>query len=446
MIGLIEDKRTEFKIKLTDNIEKEVIAFLNTDGGNIFIGVDDKGNIKGLTGNLDLLQRTIKDRIKDNIMPSALGLFDVILNQKNDKKYIQIIIAKGNERPYYLRGMGMTPDSCFIRIGSSVESMNQEDILNLFSKRTRNSLKNIKSPKQNLEFKTLKIYYQEKGFEVNDNFLKKLDFYNDNNEFNYLAYLLADNNNISVQFAKYKGNNVSNLIENEDFGFCSLVKITDNILNKIMLENRTYTKIEYKTRKEIKLYDYNAVKELVTNALVHNDWCNGYSPKFELFDDKLVISSNGGIQEGVSQDEFLEGFSNPRNPELMRIFRDLGFVEQLGTGIQRVLKSYDKSIFNFFPNHIRVSIPFNENQFKNETSKLKYESYIFLNQLQKSIVKLIMDRPNITQDELARLLDVNKRTIIRNFKVLIDNKYIERIGANKNGYWKITDKLLEEQL
>ena len=270
MIGLTEDKRTEFKIKLTDNIEKEVIAFLNTDGGNIFIGVDDKGNIKGLTGNLDLLQRTIKDRIKDNIMPSALGLFDVILNEKNGKKYIQIIVAKGNERPYYLRGMGMTPDSCFIRIGSSVESMNQEDILNLFSKRTRNSLKNIKSPKQNLEFKTLKIYYQEKGFEVNDNFLKKLDFYNDNNEFNYLAYLLADNNNISVQFAKYKGNNVSNLIENEDFGFCSLVKITDNILNKIILENRTYTKIEYKTRKEIKLYDYNAVKELVTNALVHN--------------------------------------------------------------------------------------------------------------------------------------------------------------------------------
>ena len=320
MIGLTEDKRTEFKIKLTDNIEKEVIAFLNTDGGNIFIGVDDKGNIKGLTGNLDLLQRTIKDRIKDNIMPSALGLFDVILNEKNGKKYIQIIVAKGNERPYYLRGMGMTPDSCFIRIGSSVESMNQEDILNLFSKRTRNSLKNIKSPKQNLEFKTLKIYYQEKGFEVNDNFLKKLDFYNDNNEFNYLAYLLADNNNISVQFAKYKGNNVSNLIENEDFGFCSLVKITDNILNKIILENRTYTKIEYKTRKEIKLYDYNAVKELVTNALVHNDWCNGYSPKFELSDDKLVISSNGGIQEGVSQDEFLEGFSNPRNPELMRVF------------------------------------------------------------------------------------------------------------------------------
>ena len=438
MLALLEDKRNEFKIKLTETLEKEVIAFLNTDGGNIFIGIDDKGKIHGITGNIDLLQRTIKDRIKDNIMPSTLGLFDVVVNELHGKKYIQIIVAKGAERPYYLRGMGMTPDSCFIRVGSSVESMDGETILNLFSKRTRNSLKNIKSPKQDLEFKTLKIYYQENGFEINSNFLKKLDFYDDNDDFNYIAYLLADNNNISVQFAKYDGDDVYNLIENEDFGFCSLIKITDNILNKIMLENKTYTKIETPTRKEIKMYDYNAVKELVTNALVHNDWCNGYSPKFEMFDKKLVISSNGGIQEGVTQEEFLEGFSNPRNPELMRIFRDLNFVEQLGTGIQRVLKTYNKDIFEFFPNHIRVTIPFNKNKFKNE--ELKSVSYENLNNLQKSILKLIGDKPSITQEELARLLDVNKRTIIRNFKGLIENGYIERIGANKKGYWKVNSK------
>lgn len=441
MLGILEDKRNEFKIKLTDNLEKEVIAFLNTEGGNIFIGIDDKGNINGVTGNIDLLQRTIKDRIKDNIMPSTLGLFDVVVNELKGKKYIQIIVAKGVERPYYLRGMGMTPDSCFIRVGSSVESMNGETILNLFSKRARNSLKNIKSPKQDLEFKTLKIYYQENGFEINDNFLKKLDFYDDNDEFNYIAYLLSDNNNISVQFAKYAGDDVYNLIENEDFGFCSLIKITDNILNKIMIENKTYTKIEIPVRKEIKMYDYNAVKELITNALIHNDWCNGYSPKFEMFDNKLVISSNGGIQEGVSQEEFLEGFSNPKNPELMRIFRDLNFVEQLGTGIQRVLKAYDKSIFEFFPNHIRVTVPFNNNEFKGNNEVSKNVSLKSLNNLQKSIIKLIMDKPSITQEELARLLDVNKRTIIRNFKMLIELDYIERVGANKNGYWKVNHKL-----
>lgn len=442
MLELLEDKRTEFKVKITDDLEKEVVAFLNTDGGNIFIGIDDNGNIKSNLGNIDLLQRTIKDRLKNNIMPSTLGLFDVVVNEKNGKKYIQIIVAKGNERPYYLRGMGMTPDSCFIRVGSSVESMNNETILNLFSTRTRNSLKNIKSPKQDLEFKTLKIYYQENGYEINDNFLKKLDLYDDNNEFNYIAYLLSDNNNISVQFAKYEGNDVYNLIENEDFGFCSLIKITDNILNKIMVENKTYTKIETPTRKEIKMYDYKAVKELITNALIHNDWSNGYSPKFEIFESKLVISSNGGIQEGVSQEEFLEGFSNPRNPELMRIFRDLNFVEQLGTGIQRVLKTYDKNIFEFFPNHIRVTVPFSRNEFKKNSILSINVINEDLNKLQKSIIKLIMDNPNITQEELARLLDVNKRTIIRNFKGLLDKKYIERVGANKNGQWKINRNML----
>lgn len=87
MIELLEDKRTEFKVKITDGVEKEVILFLNTDGGNIFIGVDDKGNIQDNLRNIDLLQRTIKDRLKDNIMPSTLGLFDVIVNEKDGKIY-----------------------------------------------------------------------------------------------------------------------------------------------------------------------------------------------------------------------------------------------------------------------------------------------------------------------------------------------------------------------
>lgn len=329
----------------------------------------------------------------------------------------------------------MTPDSCFVRIGSSIQSMNMETILNMFSKRARNSLKNIKSPNQNLEFKVLKIYYQEKGFEINNNFLKKLDFYMEDGSFNYIAYLLSDNNNVSIQFAKYKGNDVYNLIENEDFGFCSLIKATDNILNKLNLENKIYTKIETPTRREIKMFDYDAVKELVTNALVHNDWCNGYSPKFEIFDNKLVISSNGGIQEGVNQEEFLEGFSNPRNPELMRIFRDLSFVEQLGTGIQRVLKVYPKDIFEFFPNHIRVSIYFRNNDFEKKTEEII--KITNLNEIQKSILKLIMDKPNITQEELGKLLGVTLKTISRNFKYLLENKYVKRVGPNKNGYWEI---------
>lgn len=433
MIDVIEDVRNEFKVKLTDKFEEEVISFLNTNGGNIYIGIDDKGNIVGINGNIDLLQRTIKDRIKDNIMPSTLGLYDVVVLEENNKKYIKIIIARGSDDPYYIKGMGMTPDSCFIRVGSSIQSMPYDMINNRVNKRTRTSLRNIVSPKQDLTFSQLKIYYEEKGFNINNNFLKQLDLYTDDGKFNYNAYLLADNNTISIRFGKYQGTNAIDLIENEDFGNCSIIKATKNILNKIEIENRIFTKIEYPERKEIKMFDFVAVREAVVNAIVHNDWSNEYAPKFEMFSDRLVISSNGGIQPSTTKEEFLEGYSLPKNKELMKVFNDLDLVEQMGTGIIRILQSYDKNSFEFFPNFIRVTFPFNENKFKNiRQDNIKNGK---LTEIQNSIIGLMLDSPTITQETLSRLLDVNIRTIQRNIKTLIEKGLIERTGATKKGEW-----------
>ena len=432
MLDVIEDVRNEFKVKLTDKFEEEVISFFNTNGGNIYIGINDKGDIVGINGKIDLLQRTIKDRIKDNIMPSTLGLYDVVTLEENGKKYIKVIIAHGSEGPYYIKGMGMTPDSCFIRVGSSIQSMPYDMINNRVNKRTRTSLRNIVSPKQNLTFSQLKIYYEEKGFNINNNFLKQLDLYTDDGKYNYNAYLLADNNTVSIKFGKYAGTNAVDLIENEDFGNCSLIKATKNILNKIEIENKIFTKIEYPERKEIKMYDFAAVREAVVNAIVHNDWSNEYAPKFEMFSDRLVISSNGGIQDSTTKEEFLEGFSLPKNKELMKVFNDLDLVEQMGTGIIRILQSYNKESFEFFPNFIRVTFPFNENKFKLTKNEIQNSN---ITETQNNIIGLMLDSPTINQETLARLLDVNIRTIQRNIKILMDMGLVERTGATKKGKW-----------
>lgn len=436
MLDVIEDVRNEFKVKLTDKFEEEVISFLNTNGGNIYLGVNDKGDIVGINGNIDLLQRTIKDRIKDNIMSSTLGLYDVVVMEENNKKYIKVIIARGSDDPYYIKGMGMTPDSCFIRVGSSIQSMPYDMINNRVNKRTRTSLRNIVSPKQDLTFSQLKIYYEEKGFNINNNFLKQLDLYTDDGKYNYNAYLLADNNTISIRFGKYEGTNAVDLIENEDFGNCSIVKATKNILNKIEIENRIFTKIEYPERKEIKMYDFAAVREAVVNAIVHNDWSNEYAPKFEMFSDRLVISSNGGIQSSTAKEEFLEGYSLPKNKELMKVFNDLDLVEQMGTGIIRILQSYDKKSFEFFPNFIRVTFPFNKDKFREENEELTE-----LTETQKSIINLMLDSPTITQEALSKLLSVNIRTIQRNIKILIEMGLIERTGATKKGEWIVNKSI-----
>ena len=96
MLETKENSRNEFKIKLTDDLEETIIGFLNSkDGGNLYIGVTDDGNIKGLSNNLDLLQRKIKDRIISNIEPSVMGLFDIEVLEEDNKKYLHITIARG---------------------------------------------------------------------------------------------------------------------------------------------------------------------------------------------------------------------------------------------------------------------------------------------------------------------------------------------------------------
>ena len=439
VLDLIESSRIEFKIKMVDNLEETIIAFLNSkDGGIIYLGINDKGKIIGLNGNLDLLQRKVKDRIISNIEPSALGLFDLEILEKDNKKYLKIIIARGLEKPYHIKGMGMTSDSCFIRVGSSNEKMSDYLISEMFKERTKNSIKNIVSPNQNLTFTDLKIYYKEKGFDVGSNFEKQLNFFTFDNKYNYLAYLLADENTISIKVAKYVGTDVDELMENYEFGYCSLIKATNRVLEKFRVENKIFTKITYPERKEQPMYDYKAVREVIINAIVHNDWSNEYPPKFEFFSDRLEVSSFGGIQNEFTEEEFLQGYSAPKNPELMRVFKDLELVEHLGTGIRRILKRYDKSIYRFFPHFIIVSIKYNENNFKYNNQSVNVIPYLNLTKVQEGIISLIEDRPSITQEEMAKLLGVTSRTIRNHIKYLVDKEYIIRIGADKNGKWAVT--------
>lgn len=438
MIDKIENSRVEFKTKLVDDLEENIIGFLNSkDGGNIYIGVTDNGKILGLNGNIDLLQRKIKDRIISNIEPSVLGLFDIEVLENSNKKYLNIIVARGLEKPYHLKGMVMTPDSCFIRIGSSNERMDEHLINKLFRERTKNSLKNIISPNQDLTFRDLKIYYAEKGFDVGENFEKQLDFYTLDGKYNYVAYLLADENRVSIKVAKYAGTDVEELIENYEFGYCSLIKATHRVLEKFITENKIFAKINYLERQEQQMYDYKAVREVIINALVHNDWSNEYPPKFEFFSDRLEVSSFGGIQNEFTKEEFLQGYSAPKNPELMRVFKDLELVEHLGTGIRRILKRYDKSIYHFFPHFIIVSIKYNENNFKYNNQNVNIISYSDLTKIQEGIMGLIENKPNITQEGMAKILGVTSRTIRNHIKYLVDNEYITRIGADKNGKWTV---------
>jgi predicted HTH transcriptional regulator len=238
-----ETNRIEYKQELTPNvdIEKEVVAFLNYhEGGYIFIGIDNEGNIRGVSDpDGDMLK--LKDRIKNNIMPSCMGLFDVQAEKRENKNIIKIIIASGPEKPYYKKKYGMSEKGCYIRIGTAAEPMPQKMIDELFAKRIRNSLGRIASNRQNLTFEQLRIYYETAGLSLNEKFASNLELLTDSGRFNYVAYLLADNNSTSIKVAKYSSKTRVDLKESNEYGHACLIRAAKQVIDKIEIENPTMT-------------------------------------------------------------------------------------------------------------------------------------------------------------------------------------------------------------
>jgi len=97
----------------------------------------------------------------------------------------------------------------------------------------------IKSHRQDLTFEQLKIYYEARGLKLNEQFASNLELLTEDGYYNYVAYLMADSNGTSIKVAKYDGLNKVHLIENNEYGYCSLIKATKSVLDKLELENRT---------------------------------------------------------------------------------------------------------------------------------------------------------------------------------------------------------------
>ena len=439
-----ETNRIEYKVKLTKDLdlEKEVVAFLNyPEGGLVYIGIDNTGNTLGVADpDGDMLK--IKDRIKNNISPSAMGLFDVVAEEKEDKTIIKIIVASGSEKPYFKKKYGMTEKGCFIRIGTAAEPMPQKMIETLFASRTRDSIGKITSPRQDLGFEQLSIYYQENGKALNKHFKKNLELLTEDGRLNYAAYLLADVNNISIKVAKYKGLNRVELVENNEYGYCSLIKATKSVLDKIAVENTTFATITSRERIERRLWNPVALREAILNALVHNDYTREVPPKFEIFNDRIEITSAGSLPEGLSKEDFFEGVSIPRNKELMRVYKDLELVEQLGSGVPRILQSYGKECFRFmdsftrmvFPSSVPVHIEEAQEDFKVGLVDGLVDGLV---ESQQKIVRLIVENPKISKREMAKEIGISSTAIDNNIKSLKEKGLVERRGSDRTGYWEV---------
>ena len=184
------------------------------------------------------------------------------------------------------------------------------------------------------------------------------------------------------------------------------------------------------------------MREAVINAIVHNDYSFEVPPKFEIFPDRLEITSAGRLPESLTREEFFNGISIPRNKELMRIYRDVELVESLGSGIPRILRAYGEDCFKFTDNFIRIILPISAHDHASNHASNHASDHASV-QVEKLVSILTGE---MGRSELQGLLSIKNRDYFRTdyLSPAISNGYIELTIPDKpnsqNQKYRLTAK------
>ena len=424
-----EDEKQEFKTSLgeLDKGIDSLAAMLNKHcKGTIYFGVDNKGEVIGLNDQLG--EETIKkisSRIQEILKPTIIPeiAFDFF-----DKKRIIKISAKGNNRPYSSRG------NYLIRVGSENKKIDPDLLGDLFFASEKASIENLESINQNQTFNELKQMYVNAGLTINDkNFEENLHL-KINGKYNYLANLLADENDISIKVVRFSGNDKLNMVSRNEYGFKCLFVAMKQASDYIESINETRVDIESSLeRKEVHLFDKHVFDEAWTNACLHNKWIKNVPPAIYIFDNRIEIISTGGLPFDYSKESFYAGISRPVNPSLERIMVQLNLIEQTGHGNLAIIAKYGKEAFNIGNSYINVTIPF---AFIPTMASVNVSN---LSLVEQNILKTIKNHPTYSVKQIASLVNLGTTRVNQIIRLLKDKKIIERVGSNKSGYWKIVE-------
>ena len=437
---MIESNKIEFKSKYTDQIIKEIVSFLNADGGKIYIGVNDDGSVCGAQ-KIDEILRNISDVVTMQIEPSAIEDVKPELEFLEGLPVVVINVKKGILPLYCIKKHGFSSNGCLIRIGSSCRSMSESQINERYKLRFFDDdiIVSSSTNLESLSFFTLKNSYLEVGLRLNDDsFETNLKLINSRGKYNIMAELLSDNNRFSLIFVKFNGLNKASISQRSDYGDKSIIFGYRQLMNRIASENICLSNTTVRPRIDTYLFDYDSVNEAIVNAIVHNDW-SITEPQVSFFRDRIEILSHGGLPHNLSIEEFYRGISKPRNIRLMKIFSDLDIVDHTGHGVPIIIEKYGKEAFEINDNHIIVTIPFDKQVMEsiNVGANVGQNVDVNINDTERKIIEMLINDPTLTAEKISIKIEKSKRTAERYLKALQEKEIILRTGSDKNGFWKI---------
>lgn len=425
-----ENEFVELKRELTKDIKKEIIAFANSKGGTIYIGIDDTGKVVGLKDynkDVEALSGMIREGIK-----SDLTLYtNIIIENVEGKKIIILKIMRGSNKPYYLADKGLKPSGVFVRHGN-VSAPATDELIRKLILENHDTFENQVSQNQNLNFIYLNSIFSDKQKELNNTKYKLLNIMNNDNLYTNFGLLLSDECPFTIKCAVFNGNNKLSFKDRKEFTG-SLVKQLEDVLNYLNIINKISGRIINYKRVDIRDYPEFALRETILNAIIHRNYNFSGSILISVFDDRIEVTSLGGLMTGLSIDDIIAGVSQTRNKNLANIFYRLEYVENYGTGIGRMIDVYKE--FNLKPEFITT-----DNSFKVILPNVNYKKEkqdISINLLSQRdiIINYLKENDKIKREVVDVLFDISSARSKKILSEMVKENIIVKKGNGKNTYY-----------
>ena len=352
-----ETETLEFKEIATDDIYRGVIAFANTHGGVILIGVGKSGKILPLS-DIDDTYTRVTNGIRDAIAPDITVFIKYSLEKSG---IIRIEVGEGSYKPYYLKSKGLKPSGVYVRQGASSVQASPEQIRQMIKNADGDVFEELRSMEQNLtfdscagEFRKHGIVFGEEKFSILDIRSHALGLYTN------LGLLLSDQCSHSIKIAVFSDEWNTVFRDRKEFTG-SIFEQAESAFTYLQLCNQNRSVINGIARTDHWDYPIEAVREALVNALIHRDYSFSGSIIINVNEKCMEFISIGGLLPGLLTEDIRNGISQLRNRNLAKIFHRLNFIESYGTGIRRIFSLYDgcpeKPDITVTPNSFKITLP-----------------------------------------------------------------------------------------
>ena len=426
-MNFVESEIVELKSTVVADLCKEVIAFANTKGGTIYIGVEDDGTVVGVEG-ADRVTLQVNNMVRDSIKPDLTMFIRYETQTVAGKQIIAVTVQKGTDRPYYLGSKGLRPSGVYVRNGTSSDPATETAIRRMIKETDGDSFESMRSLEQNLSFQSAEAQFSKRNIPFNAAKMQTMGMVSQDGIYTNVALLLSDQCPSTVKAATFSGSDQAVFQDRREFTG-SLFQQMENLYAYLDLHNQTKATFEGLYRKDTRDYPEEALRETLMNSLVHRDYSFRASTLVSIYDDRIEFVSVGGLPTGISLDDILLGLSICRNPKLAAIFYRLQLIEAYGTGMPKIMRAYAGS-------GLEPKIEVSSNAFKITLPNRNAGITAGTASNEQEILDLIAEKSSVTRRNVEELLNVSQASANRILKHMIAQGLIYQEGSGRKTAYK----------